>query len=364
MWPDRRLLERLNIVHPIIQAPMAGTSTPELVAAVSNAGGLGSLGAAMMQPDAIRGAIREIRRLTSRPFAVNLFTYVMPEPEADRIARMRTRIGSYVRVLGGDPAKIPAMPPLPDMAQQMAVVLEEAPPVFSFTFGVPTHDYVKALHKKGVFVIGTATTVAETKVLAGSLGVDAVVAQGSEAGGHRGTFAGPVEESLIGTMALVPMVADAVDIPVIAAGGIMDGRGIAAALMLGAAGAALGTAFLTCPENSVVNPVYRETLLGGGGAPTVVTRAYTGRHARFIQNRFTSDMATATMDIPSYPHQIPLTAPLRALGGETRNAEIFPMLAGQAYPLCRAMPAGELLQTLVRETADILAGARRATPAA
>jgi len=363
MWPDRRLLERLNIVHPIIQAPMAGASTPELVAAVSNAGGLGSLGAAMMQPDAIRGAIREIRRLTQRPFAVNLFTYPVPEPEADRVARMKTRIGGYVRALGGDPAKIPAMPPLPDMAQQMAVVLEEAPPVFSFTFGVPTRDTVAALREKGVFVIGTATHVAEAKALVG-LGVDAITAQGSEAGGHRGTFVGPVEESLIGTIALVPMVADAIKLPVIAAGGIMDGRGIAAALMLGAAGAALGTAFLTCPENGTVHPIYRATLLGGGGAPTVVTRAYTGRHARFIQNRFTSDIATATTDIPSYPHQIPLTAPLRALGGETRNAEIFPMLAGQAYPLSRAMPAGELVQTLVRETAHLLAGTRRAAPAA
>ena len=343
---------------------MAGVTTPALAAAVSNAGGLGSLGAAMMQPDAIRGAIREIRRLTQRPFAVNLFTYPVPEPEADRVARMKMRIGGYVRALGGDPAKIPAMPPLPDMAQQMAVVLEEAPPVFSFTFGVPARDYVKAFHEKGVFVIGTATTVVEAKVLAGDLGVDAVAAQGSEAGGHRGTFVGPVEESLIGTMALVPMIADAVYIPVIAAGGIMDGRGIAAALMLGAAGAALGTAFLTCPENGAVHPIYRDTLLGGGGAPTVVTRAYTGRHARFIQNRFTADMAAATMDIPSYPHQIPLTAPLRALGGETRNAEIFPMLAGQAYPMSRAMPAGELLQTLVRETADLLAGARRRAPAA
>ncbi len=128
--------------------------------------------------------------------------------------------------------------------------------------------------------------------------------------------------------------------------------------MLGAAGAALGTAFLACPENSVVHAVYRETLLGGGGAPTSVTRAYTGRYARFIKNRFVSDMAAAAAEIPSYPHQIPLTAPLRAMGGETKNSEIMPMLAGQGYPLCRAMPAGELVQTLVREAADLFVGAR------
>jgi nitronate monooxygenase len=359
MWPDRRLLERLNIVHPIVQAPMAGASTPELVAAVSNAGGLGSLGAAMMPPDAIKAAIRETRRLTARPFAVNLFTYTVPEPaEADRVARMKTRIGGYVRALGGDPAKIPAMPPLPDMAKQMAVVLEEAPPVFSFTFGMPPRDYVQALQAKGVIVVGTATTVAEAKALA-DLGADALVAQGSEAGGHRGTFAGAVEDSLIGTMALVPMVTDSVELPVIAAGGIMDGRGVAAAMMLGAAAAALGTAFIVCPENGIVHPIYRETLLGNAGAATVVTRAYTGRHARYIKNRFTDDLAAAAADIPSYPHQIPLTMPLRALGGERRDSSVFPMLAGQAYPLCRAMPAGELVQTVVRETADIFAGIRK-----
>jgi len=357
MWPDRRLLERLDIAHPIILAPMAGASTPELVAAVSNAGGLGSLGAAMMPPEAIRAAIRDIRRQTQRPFAINLFTYTAPAPEAEKAARMKERIAGYVRAAGGDPAKIPAMPPLPDMAKQMAVVQEEAPPVFSFTFGMPSREAVAALRGKGVYVIGTATTVAEAKALV-ELGVDAVTAQGSEAGGHRGTFAGPVEDSLVGTMALVPMLVDAIELPVIAAGGIMDGRGIAAAFMLGAAGAALGTAFLTCPENTVVSPVYRETLLGGAGAPTAVTRAYTGRHARFIKNRFVAEMAAAPADIPSYPHQIPLTAPLRALGGETRNAEIFPMLAGQAYSLCRALPAGELVQTLVREAADLFVGAR------
>jgi nitronate monooxygenase len=356
MWPDRRLLERLDIAHPIIQAPMAGASTPELVAAVSNAGGLGSLGAAMMQPDAIRAAIREIRRQTQRPFAVNLFTYPVPAPEAEKISRMKQRIAGYVKALGGDPARLPAMPPLPDMAEQMAVIRDEAPPVFSFTFGLPSRDDIAALRGKGAYTIGTATTVAEGKALA-ELGVDAVVAQGSEAGGHRGTFAGPIEDSLIGTMALVPMMADAIALPVIAAGGIMDGRGIAAAFMLGAAGAALGTAFLACPENSVVSPVYRDTLLGGG-LPTVVTRAYTGRHARFLKNRFVAEMAEAAAEIPSYPHQIPLTAPLRALGAEMKQPEIMPMLAGQAYPMIRALPAGELVQTLVREAADLFVGAK------
>jgi nitronate monooxygenase len=221
---------------------------------------------------------------------------------------------------------------------------------------MPSRSEVAALRSKGCYVIGTATTVAEAKALV-ELGVDAVVAQGSEAGGHRGTFLGAVDDSLIGTLALVPMIADSVDLPVIAAGGIMDGRGVAAAFMLGAAGVALGTAFLACPENTVVSPVYRETLLGGGVAPTSMTRAYTGRHARFIKNRFVAEMAAVAGEIPSYPHQIPLTAPLRALGGEMKKPEIMPMLAGQAYPMVRAMPAGELVQTLVREAADLFVGA-------
>jgi nitronate monooxygenase len=311
----------------------------------------------MMPPDAIRTAIREIRRQTQRPFAVNLFAYSVPAPEPEKAALMKERIAGYVRALGVDLANMPAMPSLPDMAKQMEVVLEEAPPVFSFTFGMPERGYVEALRGKGAYVIGTATTVAEGKALE-ELGVDAVTAQGSEAGGHRGTFAGPVEDSLIGTMALVPLLTDAIAVPVIAAGGIMDGRGIAASFMLGAAAAALGTAFIVCPENSTVHPVYRETLLGGGGAPTRVTRAYTGRHARFIRNRFISDIAAAEEEILSFPHQIALTAPLRALGAEKPLPDIMPMLAGQAYPLCRAMPAGELVQTLVRETADMFVGAR------
>jgi len=357
MWPDRRLLERLDIVHPIIQAPMAGASTPELVAAVSNAGALGWLGAAMMAPDALRAAIREIRRFTKRPFGVNLFTYSIPLPEPEKQARMQARMAVYLRALGADPAAMPALPPLPDMDRQIEAVLEEAPPAFSFTFGMPTRAVIAAFKAKGVFVAGTATTVAEARVLA-EAGVDGIVAQGYEAGGHRGTFAAPVEESLIGTMALVPMVADAVKLPVIAAGGIMDGRGIAAAFALGAAAASLGTAFIPCPENGAVSRLHRDALLAGGGQPTVLSRAYTGRHARFIKNRFLAEMAGAEAEIPAYPHQIELTGPLRKAAGDMNDADFVYMLAGQGYPLSRGMPAGELVQTLVRETSDVLAAMR------
>lgn len=357
MWPDRRLIERLDIVHPIVQAPMGGASTPELVAAVSNAGALGWLGAAMLSPEALRAAIREIRRLTKRPFGLNLFTYAIPLPDPDKQARMRTRMEGYIRALGADPAETPALPPLPDMDKQIEVVIEEAPPAFSFTFGMPSRAVIAALKAKGTFVAGTATTVPEARLLADA-GVEAIVAQGYEAGGHRGTFAAPVEDSLFGTLALVPMIVDAVKLPVIAAGGIMDGRGIAAVLALGAAAASLGTAFIPCPENGVIARLHRESLLAGGDTPTVLSRAYTGRHARFIKNRFLAEMNTLDTEIPPYPHQIELTGPLRKLAGDRNDPDFATMLAGQGYPMSRAMPAGALVETLVRETSDVLAAMR------
>lgn len=357
MWPDRRLLERLDIVHPIVQAPMGGASTPELVAAVSNAGGLGWLGAAMMAPDMLRAAIRDIRRLTRRPFGVNIFTYAIPLPETEKLARMRARMESYVRALGADPDAMPAQPPLPDIDKQIEALLEEAPPAFSFTFGMPAREVIAAFKERGVFVAGTATTVSEARALADA-GVDGVVAQGYEAGGHRGTFAAPVEDSIVGTMALVPMVVDAVELPVIAAGGIMDGRGVAAALALGASAASLGTAFLPCPENGLVSRLHRDTLLARGEAPTVLSRAYTGRHARFIKNRFIAEMSAVEADIPAYPYQIELTGALRKESADREDADSAFMLAGQGYPMSRALPAGELVETLVREAAEVLAAMR------
>ena len=255
-WP-RILADRIGVEYPVFQAPMAGgPSTPELTAAVSNAGGLGAMGAGYVSADALREAIRATRALTSRPFCMNLFA---PEPPAaspapEDVARAQAALAPFRTEVGLAAAVAPsAAQPFRD---QLRVVLEERVPVFSFTFGALAPEDVAALARNGAVVMGTATNVREARALEAT-GVHAVVAQGGEAGGHRGTFLGPVEGGLAGTMALVPQLVDAVRVPVVAAGGIMDGRGIAAAFALGASAAALGTAFLASPESGASRP-YKE----------------------------------------------------------------------------------------------------------
>jgi nitronate monooxygenase len=356
MWPRTRILDLFSLQHPIILAPMAGACTPQLVAGVSDAGGLGSLGAALMTTDQMRSAIRETRRLTNRAFNVNVQAYEVPPPEPAKIEAMRGRIQGYIRNLGAGTASSAPMPQTAKLADQIAIALEEKVPIFSWTYGIPDAAALKALKANGTKLIGTATAVEEARQLEAA-GVDAIVAQGFEAGGHRGSFAVSFDESMVGTFALVPQIVDAVRIPVIAAGGIMDGRGIAAALMLGAEGVQMGTAFLACPENAI-HPLYRQTLISGAGGETTFSRAYSGRPARWIRNRFIDEMNAIDDQIPEYPHQISLAAPLRAAAGEKNSIDFLPMLAGQAYRMSRAMPAGELVQTLVREAADLFVGAR------
>lgn len=319
-WDDTALTRLLGIPLPIVQAPMAGgPSTPRLAAAVSEAGGLGSVAGAMLTPDALRDAIRETRALTSRPFAVNLFAPLPPPTTA--------RVAEWARLTG---AEIPQFPPRPRYDDQVAVVVAERVPVFSFTFGIPPLDDIDAVR------VGTATTVEEAIALE-QAGVAAVVAQGAEAGGHRGTFRAPVESSLIGTLALVPQVVDAVSVPVIASGGIMDGRGIAAALALGAAGVQLGTAFLRCPEAGT-SDAHRAAL----AQDTTVTPVLTGRHARAVRTTVVDQLAASGLRPPDYP------LPRQFLREP-------PMLAGQGGRLARTLPAAKLVRTLAAETATTLA---------
>ena len=344
---NTRLTKLLGVEHPVIQAGMAGgTTTPELVAAVSGSGGLGTLGAAYMTPDAIREAIREVRSLTERPFAVNLFVPEDFDPSLYDPREVNAPLARYREELG-----IEAPEEIGDFAQpfedQLAVVLEGKVPVFSFTFGVPEEAQISAFKEAGTILVGTATTVREGLVLE-ERGVDAVVGQGSEAGGHRGTFIGDFESALVGTMALVPQLADSLSVPVIAAGGIMDGRGLAAALLLGAEGVQMGTAFLPCPESGT-HPKYKEAVLAAKSEETSLTRAFSGKPARGIRNRFMEEMDGE--EVPAFPVQNTYTTDIRASAAKEDRIEFLSLWAGQAAGLGRAIPAVEVVEGTAREAA-------------
>jgi nitronate monooxygenase len=356
-WTATALTERLGIEYPIVQAPMSGWTPPEIVAAVSNAGGLGSLGAARMSPDALRVAIHAVRRLTDRPFNVNVFTWRDTEPpDREDIEAVEKVLGPYRQALGlGEDAQAPFPASLSEMLDgQLAVICEERVPVLSFTFGIPPLEEVK---QTGGVVLGTATSVAEAIALQ-EAGVDMVVAQGGEAGGHRGTFRGSFEQSLVGVLALVPQVVDSIDAPVIAAGGIMDGRGIAAALALGASGAQLGTAFAACPESGAPE-AYKRALAGLADTATCVTDVYTGRPARAVRTPLITELETRLADALEFPLQSSLTGPIHEMAAQRGESDLMFMLAGQAAGLSRSLPAAELLRTLAGETDEVLDGLTR-----
>lgn len=326
---------------------MAGVNTPELVAAVSNAGGLGSLGAAMLGPDQLREQLGAVRRLTGEPFAVNLFA-PLETPEAPAaVEAMLERLGPWRERLGLGPGTIP---PHPTSAfdDQLAALLEQPPPVFSITFGPPPSEALAALKQAGVAVVATATTTAEAATLEAA-GCDAVAAQGSEAGGHRGTFGGSFEAAQVGTMALVPQIVDRVELPVIAAGSIMDGRAVAAALALGADGVQMGTAFIGCQETAAP-PGYVASLADSADSDTTVTAAFTGRPARALRTHWVEEVERSEAEIPPYPLQAMLMMELRTAGLEQDQLDAVMRLAGQGAPLIRRGSASDLVGALVAET--------------
>ncbi len=338
--------------YPIIQAPMAGgATTPELVAAVSNAGGLGSLAGVLLSPDKLAEEIRRIRTRTGRPFNVNLFVLKTVQAASEDLRIAMERLEPIRAELGLSQATVPSKFS-EDFAAQLEVLMEEKPPVVSFHFDIVSAQVVERLQEAGCKVIGTATNVAEAMAWE-QAGADYVCAQGGEAGGHRGTFIGPFEQSMTGTMALVPQVADAVKVPVIAAGGIMDGRGIAAALLLGAKAVQMGTAFLTCPESGI-HPLYKQALLQAQGDSTVVTRTFSGRHARGLHNAFIERMQPYEALVPPYPIQNALTGEIRQAAAKAGRLEFMSLWAGQAASLCRSLPAAELVETLMQETQTVL----------
>jgi nitronate monooxygenase len=347
-------LRTLKLQNPIIQAPLAGGGdTPELVAAVSNAGGLGFIGAGYLSPDQIAQVANSVKAKTTRPFGINLFAPSDPvSPTIPPEVAIR-RVAAYFSELGLPAPAFPAGPAF-SFSDQLKAALETGASAFSFTFGVLPSEAMQALKQKGIFVLGTATTVNEAIELE-KAGVDAVVVQGSEAGGHRGTFQGDFSSSMIGTISLVPQVVDAVRIPVIASGGIMDGRGIAAALALGASAVQLGTAFLTCKESGIPE-AYREAILNAMEDQTRITRAFSGRPARGIVNRFMTEVESndAGEAILPFPLQNALTRPLRTAAAKNGRAEFLSLWAGQGLRMARRQSAAELVARLVVETDAVI----------
>lgn len=349
-WLKTPLSERLHIRYPLIQAPMAGgITTPQLVAAVSNAGGLGSLAAGYLKPEEIATAIAEIRELTDRPFAVNLFVPQSMTENSQQIERAKALLAPFRRELNFEDSEGPKQY-LPNFNEQLAVLLEEQIGILSFTFGVPSAEDIGTLKEWGIITLGTATHLLEAIVLEES-GIDMIVAQGAGAGGHRATFLGQPEQGLVEGMALVPVLVDHVRVPVIAAGGIMDSRGITAALNLGAAGVQMGTAFLACPESGA-HPKYKELLMEGTEITTVLTRAFSGKLARGLKNSFITELQPHEAELPGFPIQDALTRDIREAAARQNRPEFMALWAGQGCTLCRNKPAGELLKEWAGQIRD------------
>ena len=341
----KTLRELFGIEIPIIQAPMAGVQLGALAAAVSGAGGLGSLPCALITPEVMAKEIELIRSRTSKPFNVNFFCHVPPAPDAAREARWREALAPYYREHGIDPATIPAGPGRAPFTTQSADELERLEPqVVSFHFGLPETKLLDRVKRWGSKVIASATTVDEARWLE-QRGVDAIIAQGVEAGGHRGMFLSEDITTQVTTLALVPQVIDAVKVPVIACGGIADARGVKAAMDLGAAGVQVGTAFLLCPE-ATTTKLHRAALRSEAARHTALTNLFTGRPARGIVNRLMRELGPMSAAAPAFPLATGGIAPLRAKGEAAGSADFTSLWSGQNPSGCREIPAGEQLRAL------------------
>lgn len=344
---DSSFLKALGVKFPIIQAPMGGgLSTPELTAAVCNAGGLGSLAGAYLSPEQILDEYRRTRDLTDKPVNINLFADGRELGAVPHAGPMLSLLGEIHQKLGLAAPVLPALPANPFEAQ-LDAVLEARPAIFSFTFGIPSAEAMKRLNQQGILAVGTATTVEEARLLQ-TAGVAAIVAQGAEAGAHRGTFRSPFESAMFPVLGLVQAMLRSVSVPVIASGGLMDGRDIARALEMGATAAQLGTAFLTCPESGTPE-AYRQALLSARTDTTVITRAFSGRPARGLRNAFIDRLQGKDDWILPYPLQNALTRPMRSAAAKAGEAGFLSLWAGQGVTRARALPAAELMGCLVAE---------------
>lgn len=351
-WRDRRILDLFGIDAPIILAPMAGPGTAELAIAVSEAGGLGSMPCARLDTDQMRTALETIRRSTPRPLNVNFFSYRTPKPDLETDRKWRARLRPYYLELGIDP-EIPLAPPSrrPFSPEACAILEEFRPEVVSFQFGLPDKDLLSRVKATNARIIGAATTVREARWLEAG-GCDAVIAMGLEAGGHRANFLSNDMARQVGTFALVPQIADAVKIPVIAAGGVADARGIVAALALGASAVQIGTAYLFCPE-ARVSRQHLDALMNAADDDTEITNVFSGRPARGIVNRLMAEIGPIAADAPAFPMAGSAIAPLRAKSEPTGSRDFINLWSGQAARLAqRNLAAGELTRTLAAEALE------------
>lgn len=345
------LLDRLALQVPIIQAPMAGVSTPQLAAAVSNAGGLGSISVGATNAAGAAEMIQALQRLTDAAFNVNVFVHVAPRRDAELEAAWLKALSPLFRGFGAEPPSslTTIYQSFADDDDMLAVLIDRAPPVVSFHFGLPDEGRVRALKAAGCGLIATATSLDEAS-RAEKAGMDAIVAQGFEAGGHRGVFDPDGDDAQLGTMALSRLLVNQGRLPVIAAGGIMDGQGVRAALSLGAVAAQLGTAFIACPE-SAADPAYRAALQSDAAHHTIMTRVISGRPARGLRNRFTSWGEGVGGQVPDYPVAYDAGKALNAAAKAHQDGGYGAQWAGQGAPLTRSLPAAELMRTLARELA-------------
>lgn len=348
MWPSNVLTERLNIRWPILQAPMGWLSTPALAAAVSNAGGLGGLGMWGFSAADAERRIAGFRQQSSGSLNVNYPLWPDPSIIPESIEPMRKQLQAHYDAKGLGSVPMPEGAGSDVSGEHLKMLLRAKPQLVSFHFGLPKQEVLEAIKAANIFVISSATTVAEAKMLE-ERGVDAIIAQGAEAGGHRGTFTGVPMSAQPGLFALLPQVVDAVRVPVIAAGGIADGRAVAAAVVLGASAVQLGTAFLRCEEANVLD-AHRAALREASDTCTIVTEMITGRPARYIRNRLTDDLVASGLQPVAFPAQLSLTAPL----GATGDKELTALFAGQAAALTREATAGQLVEALAEEASERL----------
>jgi nitronate monooxygenase len=340
-----RLQELLRIDLPVIQAPMAGVQGSALAVAVANAGGLGSLPAAPLTVDDLRNELTAIRAQTTQPFNVNFFCHAEAPPDAHREATWRATLAPYFAEWGIDPDTIAARPKRsPFNAEAADALAEFEPPIVSFHFGLPPEDLLARVRAWGAKVLSSATTVDEARWLE-ARGVDAIIAQGVEAGGHRGMFLSDAVATQVGTLALVPQIVDAVTVPVIAAGGVADARGVQAAMALGASGVQVGTAYLLCPE-ARTSAVHRAALKTDAARVTALTNVFTGRPARAIVNRLVRELGPISNAVPAFPGAARAIAPLRARAESQGSGDFSPLWAGQNASACREVAAADVTREL------------------